>query len=182
MFRIAIDRLLTIYWTFFYNLLGSLYFDRKGKGCVFESRVYFPQIGGKIKLGDRVRFCRGVELSVTRTGELEVESDVLIGAGSLISCHGKITIGKGSMLAEYCLLHDNNHNFSVREIPIADQGFNVGTIRIGSNCWIGSRVTILMNTLINDNVVIAASSTVLEGVLLSNSLYAGSPAVFKKEI
>ena len=182
MFRIAIDRLLTIYWTFFYTLFGGLYFDRKGKGCVFESRIYFPQFGGRINLGNGVRICRSVEISVTKGGQLEIESGVLIGAGSLISCHGKIKIGKGSMLAEYCLLHDNNHKFSLRGVPIADQGFNVGSISIGSNCWIGSRVTILMDAFMEDNVIVAASSTVRKGVLRSNSLYAGTPAVFKKEI
>ena len=59
----------------------------------------------------------------------------------------------------------------------------MGKIIIGKNYVIGARSVILPNVVIEDNSVIGAQSVVLSGTkVLPNTLYAGTPAVFKKEL
>ena len=40
------------------------------------------------------------------------------------------------------------------------QGYSKGPIKIGSDCWIGSNVTILKGVNIGDNVIIGAGSII----------------------
>ena len=47
------------------------------------------------------------------------------------------------------------------EVLISEQGFKIGKIKIGDNCWIWSNCTILNNVNIGDNVVIGAVCVVL---------------------
>ena len=55
------------------------------------------------------------------------------------------------------------------------------SITIGNNCWITNNVTILAGVAIGDNVVIGANSVVTKDVS-DNSLVAGNPARFIKNI
>ena len=52
-------------------------------------------------------------------------------------------------------------------------------IKIGSDIWIGARVTILSDTIIEDRVIIGAGSVINKN-LKSGYLYAGVPAKPKK--
>ena len=56
-----------------------------------------------------------------------------------------------------------------------------GDIVVGKNCWVGFGATIMPGVKIGDFSVIAAGSVVTSD-LLPNSLYAGSPAIFKKNV
>lgn len=53
---------------------------------------------------------------------------------------------------------------------------------IGRNVWICANVTILPGVKIADNIIVGAGSIVTKDLLISNALYAGNPAVFKKEL
>ena len=50
-----------------------------------------------------------------------------------------------------------------------------GKVEIGNNCFIGFNSTILKNTIIGDNVIIAAGA-VVKGVIPSNTVWGGGPA------
>lgn len=54
-------------------------------------------------------------------------------------------------------------------------------ISIGDNVWLGAGVVVLPGVKIGNNSVIAANSVVLSDVP-ENVLYAGNPAVFKRNI
>lgn len=56
-----------------------------------------------------------------------------------------------------------------------------GPITIGNNVWIGINVTIVGPATVGDNVVIGANSLVL-GNLVSNGIYAGTPAKLIREL
>lgn len=173
------DRLLTMLWTMFYRFFGLIFFDSIGKGCIFESRVNLPQLRGKIVIGDRVRFCRNVELSVTEGALLFVANDVLIGAYSFISCQESVRIGSFSMLAAFTSIHDNDHLFNDLNTVIEKQGFVKRKVIIGDDCWIGTKSTILRGVHLGDGVVIGANSVVRTS-FPKLSVAAGVPAILVK--
>jgi acetyltransferase-like isoleucine patch superfamily enzyme len=47
---------------------------------------------------------------------------------------------------------------------VSDQGYNIGEITIGNNCWIGSNVIILKDVTIGDNVVIGAGCIIHKSI------------------
>lgn len=95
---------------------------------------------------------------------LSIGEDCFFNNGCSINCLGKITIGSNSIFGENVKLYDHNHKYNNKEIPIAKQGFSIGEIKIGSNCWIGSNVTILKDVELGDNVVIGAHCLIYKSV------------------
>lgn len=74
----------------------------------------------------------------------------------LIKLHDNVVIASEVLFVNHDVMHyvfnniDNSQEYSL----------NLGAIEIGSNVFIGSRSTILPNTLIEDNVIIGAGSLV----------------------
>jgi acetyltransferase-like isoleucine patch superfamily enzyme len=59
--------------------------------------------------------------------------------------------------------------------PIRLQGVTRKGIRIGNNCWIGSKVTILDGVTIGDGCILAAGTVVTKS-FPANSIIGGVPA------
>lgn len=119
----------------------------------------FNNIGSFIKLGKNVGF-----------GEFSY----LGGAGGL-------EIGEDTIIGQYFSAHPENHNFEHKDIPIRMQGVTRKGIKIGKNCWIGSKVTILDGVKIGKNSVIA-SGAVVNKSFGENVVIGGVPAKIIKEI
>ncbi len=88
---------------------------------------------------------------------------------------GLLEIGDNTIFGNYVSVHPENHNFSDLEIPIRDQGVNGKGIKIGSDCWIGAKVTILDGTVIGDHSIVAAGA-VVTGKFPPYSIIGGVPA------
>ena len=71
-----------------------------------------------------------------------------------------IEIGDDCIFGENVRVYDHNHKFSKKTEKIMKQGYSKGPIKIGSDCWIGSNVTILKGVNIGDNVIIGAGSII----------------------
>ncbi len=107
---------------------------------------------------------------------LIVGNNVGLGTHGFFGCAGGIIIGNDTIFGNYVSMHSENHNYKDLEIPIRLQGVNRKGIKIGKNCWIGAKVTILDGVIIEDGCIIAAGSVVTEGVYLTNGIYGGVPA------
>lgn len=92
-----------------------------------------------------------------------------------MGCAGGIEIGDDTIIGNYVSFHSENHNFQVRDIPIRLQGVNRKGIKIGQNCWIGAKATILDGTQIGNGCVIAAGA-VVSGIFPDNVVIGGVPA------
>lgn len=104
-----------------------------------------------------------------------------IGSNSFLGCAGGIEIGDDTIIGNYVSFHSENHNFDRNDIPIRLQGVNHKGIKIGNNCWIGAKVTILDGTVVGDGCVIAAGAVLNGKTYPSNSVIGGVPAkVLKK--
>ena len=85
---------------------------------------------------------------------------------------GFLEIGDDTIFGNYVSIHPENHNYHNTNIPIRLQGVNGVGVKIGKNCWIGAKVTILDGTIIGDNSV-AAAGAVVRGQFPDNCVIGG---------
>ena len=120
-------------------------------------------IGNNFSLGrNSIIECTGV---IRELGEeLVIGENVGIAANAFIAMRGKVEIGDNTIFGPNVSIHAENHNFSDLEIPIRLQGATRKGIKIGKDCWIGSKVTILDGVNIGDHVIVAAGAVVNKDV------------------
>lgn len=128
-------------------------------------------------------FSLGRGASIECTGSLKTlgvgftaGDNVGIGSSSFLGCAGGISIGSDTILGNLVTMHSENHNFEHADLPIRLQGVSHQGIRIGRNCWIGAKATILDGANIGDNSIVAAGAVVRAGDYEAGSLLAGVPA------
>lgn len=112
---------------------------------------------------------------------LIVGNNVGIGSNSFLGCAGGIAIGDNTIIGNYVSFHAENHNYSDPNIPIRLQGVNHQGIKVGNNCWIGAKVTILDGAVIGNGCIIAAGAVVNQGFYDDNGIYGGVPAKLIKK-
>lgn len=140
-----------------------------------------------IKIGKGVSIRENVNIicsgSISHLGKgLILGNYVGIGSNCFLGCAGGIEIGDDTILGNFVSIHSQEHNFTDAAKPIRLQGVTHKGIKIGNNCWIGAKATILDGANIGNNVVIAAAAVVKAGNYPDNSLIAGVPAKVKKQL
>lgn len=87
-----------------------------------------------------------------------------------INCLDYVEIGENTIFGENVKIYDHNHSYTTnKELHVDKNKYNTGKISIGSNCWIGSNVTILKGVTIGNNVIIGAHCLVYKSIP-SNSI------------
>lgn len=107
---------------------------------------------------------------------LKINSRCFIGYGCVFSCFDNIDVGEGTLIASECKFYTRDHLHG-QSIQLTPALYKYAPIKIGANCWIGTRVIILPGVTIGDNTIIAANAVVTKSCN-SNSIYAGIPARF----
>lgn len=170
---------------------GWLFLGKDTK-IIFRSNIYFGKavrigenvtlsgLGKRLNLGDSVSIGSYSKVIVSTnfknvTGYIEIGNNVGIGEFSYIGGAGGVTIGDNTIVGQYLSIHPQNHSFPreghlVRLMPTFEKG-----ITIGSNCWLGSKVTFLDGASVGNNCVVAAGA-VVTGQFPSNTLIGGVPA------
>ena len=120
--------------------------------------------GNKIKIGNKVSYRRGFKVKIEEIGTLSIGDYTSFNYNCSISCLRNVEIGEYCLIGENVKFYDHNHRFSDSTKRIIEQGFTVGSIRIGNNCWIGSNVTLLKGVTIGDNVVIGANCLINKSI------------------
>jgi acetyltransferase-like isoleucine patch superfamily enzyme len=140
---------------------------------------------------------RGVELRCRRgLGHMEIGRDVWIGRGTAIRCHeGFLSIGDGVVfggddtvncyldveIGDDCIFADDvyvgdfDHRTDDPEVPIQQQGIVKSPVRLGPDCWIGTKAVVLRGTTIGAGSVVGASA-VVRGAFQEGSILVGNPA------
>jgi len=128
---------------------------------------------GRILIKGKIRISDNVELQ--SHGQLIFGNGCGINSYSRIIAFEKISLGDNVIIAQFVSMLDHDHNVEIIDGKITFKNFLTEPIVIGSNVWIGDKVTITKGVNIGDNVVIGANSVVTKDIP-ANSLAAGVPA------
>lgn len=109
-------------------------------------------------------------------GNIDLVGNVFINANCNFLDNEKITIKDGSMIGPNVTLTTVSH---YTDPKLRHNSNIIKPINIGENVWIGAGAVIFPGVNIGNNSIIAANSVVNSDVP-ANSLYAGTPAKFKK--
>ena len=185
--------------------LKVLFLIRKPKGMMLGKGVSFFNIS-KIKWGKFLRLGNQVYVSALSKNGIQFGNNVSIGAFSRVIVStslndigdkivignnvgigefaylggaGGLEIGDECIVGQYLSCHPENHNYENISIAIRHQGVSRKGIKIGENCWIGSKVTLLDGVEIGAGSIIAAGSVVTKS-FDENSIIGGVPAKLLK--
>lgn len=153
-----------------------------GKGFRADRHCFIDALSTNgIRFGDYVSMgkytCIECTGSLHEMGKgLEVGNHTGLGSHGFYGCAGGIEIGDNVMMGNYCSFHSENHNIEDTSIPMRLQGVNHKGIKIGNDCWIGAKATILDGVVIGDGCVVAAGALVTRGVYPPYSIIGGVPA------
>jgi acetyltransferase-like isoleucine patch superfamily enzyme len=158
-----------------------------GRFLKLGDQVYISALGTKgVSFGNNVgigAYSRIVlSTSLHHLGDyITIGNNVGIGEFAYLGGAGGLEIGDDCIIGQYLSCHPENHNYEDPLVPFRFQGVNRKGIKIGKNCWIGSKVTILDGVSIGNNCIIAAGSVVTKNIP-DNSIIAGVPARVIKQI
>ncbi len=156
-----------------------------GKFLKLGTGVYLSALGKDgIILGNNVSIGAYSRVIVSTTMNnlgsfIKINSNVGIGEFAYLGGGGGLEVGENCIVGQYLSCHPENHNHQMLNIPIKLQGVERKGIKIGSNCWIGSKVTILDGVKIGSGCIIAAGSVVNKS-FPNNSIIGGVPSKLLK--
>lgn len=160
---------------------------RFGNIVQLEDHVYVSALGKQpITFGSNVKIGAFSRLITSTTlndlgSHITIGNNVGIGEFAYLGGAGGLEIGNDCIIGQYLSCHPENHNFGDTTKLIRQQGCTRSGIKIGNNCWIGAKVTILDGVNIGDNCVIAAGAVVTKS-MPANSVIGGIPAKLIKPI
>jgi acetyltransferase-like isoleucine patch superfamily enzyme len=147
------------------NIKYTSYFGKNLKLVIKKSGRIF--IKGKIRVSDNVE--------LQSHGQLTFGNGCGINSYSRIIAFEKIILGDYVLIAQFVSILDHDHKIEIKNGEVTMKNFETDPIVIGSNVWIGDKVTITKGVKIGDNVVIGANSVVTKDIP-SNSVVAGVPS------
>ena len=168
------------YWRLFW--LRVLHPDVVTLGMVF--------IGKRVELYARTGYARlvlgrwvhlGAENRLrAHEGTLRVGDKCVLGRDNTVNCYLDVEIGEGTIVADWVYVCDFDHVYDDIHVPIKDQGIVKSPVRIGPDCWVGTKVTVLRGSTIGHGCVLAAHA-VVRGDVPPMAVAGGVPARVLKD-
>lgn len=150
--RIALCRC-RVYW---YRIQGGRQIHVK---CLFDRGVRIER-PWNVKLGARCTLQGDVWLNVIDdNGLLEIGELTFIGRGAEIDVIGRVTMGRGGLIAPRVFITDYNHG-THRGQPMSEQPCVSAAVTIGDDVWIGANCVILSGVTVGDGAIVAAGAVV----------------------
>jgi acetyltransferase-like isoleucine patch superfamily enzyme len=129
---------------------------------------------GRLVLGRWVHLGDGTSLRC-HEGSLRIGDKTVFGRNIVVNTYLDVRIGGSCIIADLVYVTDFDHVFADVTVPIKDQGIAKSPVRIGSDVWLGTKVSIVRGTVIGDGVVVAANAVVTRD-LPDFAVAAGVPA------
>ena len=127
-----------------------------GLKCRIKKLFYKIYYKNQVKLHNSVTFRDSFKILPTKESRITIGKGTFFNNYCSIASQGEIIIGEYCLFGEGVKIYDHNHIFKNMPELIIDQGFKVGKVNIGNNCWIGSNVIILNGVRVGNNCVIGA--------------------------
>lgn len=108
-------------------------------------------------------------------GSMRIGEKVVFGCDNTVNCWLDVEIGASTLVADWIYLCDFDHVTDDVTLPIKDQGIVKTPVRIGPDCWLGAKVTVLRGTRVGRGSVLGANA-VVRGDVPDYSIAVGSPA------
>jgi acetyltransferase-like isoleucine patch superfamily enzyme len=140
-----------------------------GKGVELYARPGY----GRLILGRWVHLGDGTALRA-HEGTLRVGDKCVFGRDTTVNCYLDVEIGASTLVADSVYICDFDHVTTDPEVPIKDQGIVKSPVRIGPDCWIGTKASVLRGSTLGRGCVLAAH-TVVRGPVPAYSVVAGVP-------
>ena len=148
--------------------------------CVLGNRVILQP--GVVIGSDGFGFAKEGEgyLKIPQVGNVVLEDDVEIGAGSAVdrAVLGTTKIGKGTKLDN--LVHIGHNCVVGKHTVIAGQSGMAGSTQVGDHCAFGGQVGVAGHLKIGDHVTLATRAGVMENIPEAG-VYWGAPSAPMKE-
>ncbi len=154
----------------FMKLGDGVYISALGKEGV--------QFGNSVGIGAYSRIVVSTSLGNPGKG-IRIGHNVGIGEFAYIGGAGGVEIGDECIVGQYLSCHPENHIAEDLDVSIRHQGVTRKGIKIGKNCWIGSKVTILDGVEVGNGCIIAAGAVVTKS-FPANAVIGGVPAKLLK--
>lgn len=170
-----LNRLNSKYLNLFYETINL------EKGVILDYRCDIEQ-KNNITVGEKSVLYKNTTIYKHKEGQLNIGSFSHIAPyGYFLMEKQNLTIGNNVAIGPFCSIFCISNTISEDKGILFKDSYRKGDIEIGNNVLIGAHCVILPNTVIKDNVVIAANSTV-KGQLKSGFLYGGNPATIIKAL
>lgn len=168
------------YWRFFWWRLGHRHvvtegFVFLGKRVELSARRGY----GRLVVGRWVHIGDGNSVRC-HEGNLRIGDKCVFGKDNTVNCYLDVEIGATTIVADRVYVCDFDHVYDDIHLPIKDQGIVKSPVRIGPDCWVGTKVTVLRGVRVGAGSVLAAH-TVVNHDVPPMSVVAGVPGRVVKD-
>ena len=108
-------------------------------------------------------------------GFLRIGDKVVFGTNDTVTAYLDVRIGEGTLFADSVYVGDFDHRYEDPDVPIRKQGIVTSPVRVGADCWIGEKATVLRGATVGRGSVIGAHA-VVRGEIPPYSVAVGVPA------
>lgn len=135
-------------------MIYFLYKVHESIHCFFKKIFLKLEYGKRIKFGKKVKFRKGFRVIIGKHGKLVIGNHNFFNVYCAITCFGEITIGDNNTFGDNVTLYDHNHVFNKEKFDPKE--LKIGSIEIGNENWICSKVNMCSNSKIGNRCVISA--------------------------
>jgi len=108
-------------------------------------------------------------------GHMRIGDRVVFGGSNTVNGYLDVEIGEDCIFADWIYVTDFDHQYRKLDVRIQDQGIDTSPVRLGRDCWIGEKASILRGSQIGPGSVIGAQ-TVVKGDIPPYAVAVGAPA------
>jgi len=171
---------LTRYWRFFRWRLRNRHIVTEGFVFLGKNVELYARKGyGRLVVGRWVHLGSGNSVRC-HEGNLRIGDKCVFGKDNTVNCFLDIEFGARTIVADWVYVCDFDHVFADITVPIKDQGIVKTPVRVGPDCWLGVKASVLRGVSIGAGSVVAAHALVNKDVP-PLTVVAGVPARVLKD-
>ena len=132
--------------------------------AAFKKLCFKLMFGKRFSVGRNTTFRPNFGIYLEKGARIKIGSNCFFNRGCSINSIESVEIGDYTIFGENVKIYDQDHKFRDTSKLIREQGFTVGSVKIGSNCWICTNTVILKGVTIGNNFVIGAGCIIYKDI------------------